>query len=73
MPSPDDKITVTMTRREALALQKVAELGLRAAETFNLVASTMTAERGLNALRQGTAAVTAEKRSAKGEDRARAH
>jgi hypothetical protein len=48
---PDDTISVTMTRREALALEKLAELGLRASEAFALVPNTTSAERGLMSLK----------------------
>lgn len=73
MPNPDDRLTIHMTRREALALEKVAEIGLKANDAFSLISTTLNAERGLSAIREGMAAVPGEKRSVKREERERAH
>jgi hypothetical protein len=55
MPSPDDLITVTMSRREALGLEKLAEIGLQANEAFHLVSSPAAGEHGLSLLRAAMA------------------
>jgi hypothetical protein len=55
MPTPDDLITVTMRRREALGLEKLAEIGLKANEAFHLVASPASGEHGLSLLRAAMA------------------
>jgi hypothetical protein len=55
MPNPDDVVAVSMTRREALALEKLAELGLKANEAFNLVASPASGEHALSLLRKAMA------------------
>jgi hypothetical protein len=55
MPSPDDLITITMRRREALGLEKLAEIGLTASGAFHLVASTASGEHGLSLLRAAMA------------------
>lgn len=52
MPSPDDEIVIRMTRRQALGLEKLADLGIRASEAFALVQNASSAEQGLNLLRQ---------------------
>lgn len=48
------EITVTMSKSEALALERIAQLGLKAAEAFNLIPHPQTAESGMRKL--GTAA-----------------
>lgn len=53
--SPDDEITVTMTRRQALGLERLAEIGLKANEAFVLVQNPSSGEQGLNAVRKGLA------------------
>lgn len=53
--SPDDEITVTMTRRQALGLEKLGDLGVRASEAFGLVPNTSSGEQGLNAVRRALA------------------
>jgi len=55
-----DEITFTLTKTEALALSKVADLGLRAAEAFNLIQNTATAERALVKLHGALAAKPAK-------------
>lgn len=45
-----------MTRTEALALEKIADVGLRVTEALHLIQSTATAERGLNAIRKAATA-----------------
>lgn len=52
----DGEITITMKRTEALALAKIADVGLRVVEALGLVQSTAAAERGLAALNVATAA-----------------
>lgn len=54
MPSNDD-VTVTLTRTEALALARVADLGIRAAETFALIQKTATAAQALAKLNAAAA------------------
>lgn len=50
MARPADKITISLTRTEALALLKVAGTGLRVTEVLGLVQSTAATERAINAL-----------------------
>jgi hypothetical protein len=47
----DDDITLTLPKTEALALAKVAEYGIQAAETFNLIQSLGAASSGLRTLK----------------------
>jgi hypothetical protein len=61
MASPDDDITVTMRRREALGLEKLAEIGLKANEAFVLITSTASGELGLSLLRAAMAQVKTPK------------
>lgn len=53
--SPDDEIMIRMSRREALALEKLAEIGLTASAAFNLVPNTASGEHGLSLLRRAMA------------------
>jgi len=46
----DNEITVTMKRTEALALLKIADVGLRVVEALALIQSTASAERGIAAM-----------------------
>lgn len=48
----DDDVTITLPRREAVALVVIAEHGLRAVEAFNLIKNTSAAERALNEMRK---------------------
>lgn len=58
MASPDDLIHVTLSRREALGLEKLAEIGLKANEAFVLVASPASGEHALSLLRKAMAETT---------------
>jgi len=50
MASAPGTITIQMPRTEALALVKVANIGIRVVEALELIQSTATAERGINAI-----------------------
>jgi hypothetical protein len=54
--SPDDELSVTLTRAEAGLLTHAAEVGLRAIEAFNLARNTARTEHALNRLRAAVAA-----------------
>lgn len=56
-------VTVTLTGTEALALAKVAELGITTAEAFNLIQATGSAKRALRAIQDAAA-----RRRGKGND-----
>lgn len=49
-PSPTDEVTLTMTRAEAVALQKVADTGVRVIDALHLVQSTGAARKVLDRL-----------------------
>lgn len=44
------EVTITLPRTEALALSKVADVGLRVVEALNLIQSTAAAERAIRSL-----------------------
>jgi hypothetical protein len=49
---PDrSEVTVQLSRTEALALEKVAQIGLRVTEALGLIQNTVPAERALTVLR----------------------
>jgi hypothetical protein len=48
---PPPEITIYMSRTEALALQKVAETGLRVVEALGLIQSTGATKNALDAVR----------------------
>jgi hypothetical protein len=54
-PSPDDQITVTLSRRQILAIDAVFNNGLRLNEKFHLIGDTTQAERGMNIMRKAMA------------------
>lgn len=54
-PSPEDEITVTLSRRQVLALETVFQYGIRAAEAYNLLSNTSTAQSAMNALKKAAA------------------
>jgi hypothetical protein len=50
----DTDITITLTRTEALALVKLADVGLRVVEALSLVQSTVAAEKAIRKLEAAT-------------------
>lgn len=54
-PKPDDQITVTLTRRQILALEAVYDLGIRQNEAFHHIGNTSTAESAMSAIRRAAA------------------
>lgn len=48
-------VALSLTRTEALALAKIADVGLRVTETLGLIPNTATAERALAKLNAATA------------------
>lgn len=54
-PSPEDQITVTLSRRQILALETVFNIGIKAAESFSLIPNIGTAEGAMNVIRRAKA------------------
>lgn len=53
-----DEITITMPRKEALALVAVAHSGLKVVEALGLIQNTASAERAINAVSEAASRPT---------------